>query len=98
MGGIHALEHAAIGIFPLLVLTDRNDLGGISTTFHPQLNGPAVFIYDAVAGGAGLVRQAFKKAENLLEYTLNAIKDCDCENGCPSLCPFAEMRIREPAH
>jgi DEAD/DEAH box helicase domain-containing protein len=84
MGGIHAVEHAAIGIFPLLVLTDRNDLGGISTPFHPQVNGPAVFIFDAAAGGAGLVRQAFKKAEKLLAYTLNAIKDCPCENGCPS--------------
>jgi DEAD/DEAH box helicase domain-containing protein len=84
MGGIHALEHAAIGIFPLLVLTDRNDLGGISTPHHAQSGGPAVFIYDGVAGGAGLSRQAFFKAESLLQYTFNAIKDCPCETGCPS--------------
>ena len=84
MGGIHAVEHAAIGIFPLLVLTDRNDLGGISTPFHPQVNAPAVFIYDGVAGGAGLSRQAFEKADSLLRYTFNAIKDCPCETGCPS--------------
>ena len=84
MGGIHAIEHAAIGIFPLLVLTDRNDLGGISIPYHPQVQGPAVFIYDGVPGGAGLSRQAFQKAEALLKYTFNAIKDCPCENGCPS--------------
>ena len=84
MGGIHAIEHAAIGIFPLLVLTDRNDLGGISIPYHPQVQGPAVFIYDGVPGGAGLSRQAFQKAEALLKYTFNAIKDCSCENGCPS--------------
>ena len=84
MGGIHALEHAAIGIFPLLVLADRNDLGGISTPFHPQINGPAVFIFDAAAGGAGLVHHAFHKVDRLLTHTLNIIRECPCENGCPS--------------
>ncbi len=69
MGGIHALEHAAIGILPLLVMTDRNDLGGISTPMHPQTGGAAVFIYDAMPGGAGLTREAFAKAEELLART-----------------------------
>ncbi len=84
MGGIHAIEHAAIGIFPLLVMADRNDLGGISTPFHPQAGGAAVFIYDGVPGGVGLSRQAFKLAKKLLEYTFDVIRSCPCESGCPS--------------
>ncbi|MGD9082285.1 MAG: DEAD/DEAH box helicase, partial [Desulfobacterales bacterium] len=84
MGGIHAIEHAAIGIFPLLVMADRNDLGGISTPFHPQIGTAAVFIYDGVPGGAGLSRYAFQRADNLLESTLGAISACPCESGCPS--------------
>jgi DEAD/DEAH box helicase domain-containing protein len=84
MGGIHALEHAAIGIFPLLVMTDRNDLGGISTPFHHQVGCAAVFVYDGNPGGAGLCRQAFLKAETLFKYTLKAIDTCSCESGCPS--------------
>ena len=84
MGGIHAIEHAGIGIFPLLVLTDRNDLGGISIPFHQQVGSAAIFIYDGVAGGAGLTRQAFDRAEDLLNLTLKAIETCPCESGCPS--------------
>jgi len=84
MGGIHAFEHAAIGMLPLLVMADRNDLGGISTPLHPQVEGPAVFIYDGMPGGAGLTRQAFKRADELIETTLSTIRDCPCELGCPS--------------
>ncbi|WP_320172640.1 DEAD/DEAH box helicase [Maridesulfovibrio sp.] len=84
MGGIHAVEHAAIGILPLLVLTDRNDLGGISTPMHEQIDGPAVFIYDGMPGGAGLTMQAFEQAQELLERTLQVIVDCECELGCPT--------------
>jgi len=84
MGGIHAFEHAAIGMLPLLVMTDRNDLGGISTPQHPQVEGPAVFIYDGMPGGAGLTRQAFDKADELVKTTLRTIEDCPCDLGCPS--------------
>jgi DEAD/DEAH box helicase domain-containing protein len=84
MGGIHALEHAAIGIMPLLVMTDRNDLGGISIPFHSQTGKAAVFIYDGAPGGLGLSRQAFKLSQELLERTFDAILSCKCETGCPA--------------
>jgi len=84
MGGIHALEHGAISIFPLLVLCDRNDVGGIAHPFHEQLSKAAVFIYDGYPGGVGLARKAFEKIEELLHLTQKTIYDCPCELGCPS--------------
>jgi len=84
MGSIHAVEHAAIGILPLLVMTDRNDLGGISTPMHAQVGKPAVFIYDGMPGGAGLTREAFARVEVMLSRTLATITECPCELGCPS--------------
>ena len=84
MGGIHALEHAAIGIMPLLVMTDRNDLGGISIPYHPQVEKPVVFVYDGAPGGLGLTRQAFDNADTLLERTFETIRDCPCDTGCPA--------------
>jgi DEAD/DEAH box helicase domain-containing protein len=84
MGALHAIEHAAIGIFPLLVMADHNDLGGMSTNFHPQMGTAVVFIYDGIPGGVGLTQQAFVYAQRLFEYTLKVIRDCPCESGCPS--------------
>ncbi|WP_027370848.1 DEAD/DEAH box helicase [Desulfovermiculus halophilus] len=84
MGGIHALEHAMIGLMPLLVLADRNDLGGIAQPYHQALGTAAVFVYDGIPGGVGLTRQAFTKVRSLLEQTLHAVTSCSCEAGCPA--------------
>jgi DEAD/DEAH box helicase domain-containing protein len=84
MGALHAIEHAAIGIFPLLVMADHNDVGGLSTIYHPQVGNAVIFIYDGIPGGAGLTRLAFANTPQLLRYTLKTIRDCPCEDGCPS--------------
>lgn len=84
MGAIHALEHAMIAIFPLLVLCDRNDIGGISCPLHEQTEEATIFIYDGHAGGVGLAAEAFFRIDELLEETRKMITSCGCANGCPS--------------
>ncbi|MBW2216757.1 MAG: DEAD/DEAH box helicase [Deltaproteobacteria bacterium] len=84
MGGIHAIEHAAIGMFPLFALCDRNDIGGICYPFHPQVGKSAIFIYDGYPGGVGLSQRGFEIVLELLEKTLDHVKNCKCEDGCPS--------------
>jgi DEAD/DEAH box helicase domain-containing protein len=84
MGGIHAIEHAAISLFPIFALCDRNDLGGISYPFHPQVEKSAIFIYDSYPGGVGLAQRGFDIILDLLRQTLELIKGCPCEQGCPS--------------
>jgi DEAD/DEAH box helicase domain-containing protein len=84
MGAIHALEHAMIALFPLLVLCDRNDIGGISCPFHAQTEKASIFIYDGYPGGVGLAREAFEKIDILLEEARRTIASCGCTTGCPS--------------
>ncbi|WP_084058955.1 DEAD/DEAH box helicase [Desulfacinum hydrothermale] len=84
MGGIHAMEHAAISMFPLFALSDRNDIGGISIPFHPQLQKSAVFIYDGHPGGIGLAACGYRMVDSLLEKTLELVEGCSCEEGCPA--------------
>ncbi|MDY7039049.1 MAG: Zn-binding domain-containing protein, partial [Thermodesulfobacteriota bacterium] len=73
MGGIHAIEHGSIGIFPLFALCDRNDIGGICYTYHPQVGKSAIFIYDGYPGGVGLAQRGFEVILELLERTFDHI-------------------------
>jgi DEAD/DEAH box helicase domain-containing protein len=83
-GTLHAMEHCAIGILPVLAVCDRWDIGGLSTAFHPDAGGPVFFIYDGYPGGTGIAPLAFGLAERHLLATLEAIERCPCATGCPS--------------
>ena len=83
-GGLHAVEHAAIGILPLFAMCDRNDIGGISTPLHTDIGRPQVFIHDGHPGGIGISEHGYEVIEQLWKTTLNVISKCPCESGCPS--------------
>ncbi|SCL16935.1 DEAD/DEAH box helicase [Micromonospora inyonensis] len=83
-GGLHAAEHAAIGLLPLVATCDRWDIGGLSTALHPDTEAPTVFVYDGHPGGAGFAERAYGTAAAWLRATRDAIVECGCETGCPS--------------
>ena len=83
-GGLHAAEHAAIGVLPLFALCDRNDIGGVSTPLHPDTGKAQVFIYDGHPGGIGIAERGFEIIEKLWRATLEAVSQCPCTIGCPS--------------
>jgi DEAD/DEAH box helicase domain-containing protein len=65
-------------------MCDRDDVGGIAYSHHPQVGKGAIFIYDGYPGGVGLAERAFDVQERLLEAALKLISLCSCEAGCPS--------------
>ena len=83
-GAAHAAEHAAIGLLPLVATCDRWDVGGVSTAHHPDTGSCAIFIYDGYPGGAGISERGFASGERLLRATLEAIRGCPCQSGCPA--------------
>ncbi len=83
-GGLHAVEHATIGILPLLAMCDRQDIGGLSTPHHADTGKPQIFIYDGFPGGVGIAEKAFELLLELWEATRRAIAECPCAAGCPS--------------
>lgn len=83
-GGLHALEHAMIGVLPLLAMCDRWDIGGVSTPWHPDTEGATIFIYDGVPGGVGIAETGYKRLVEWWRITLDLLRECPCEEGCPS--------------
>ncbi|GHJ50509.1 helicase [Catellatospora sp. TT07R-123] len=83
-GALHAAEHAAIGLLPLVASCDRWDIGGLSTARHADTDAPTIFVYDGHPGGAGFAERAYGMVAHWLGATRTAVADCSCERGCPS--------------
>jgi DEAD/DEAH box helicase domain-containing protein len=83
-GALHAAEHAAIGLLPLVATCDRWDIGGVSTALHPDTGEPTVFVHDGHPGGAGFADRAYAAVVPWLTATRDAIAACECPAGCPS--------------
>jgi DEAD/DEAH box helicase domain-containing protein len=83
-GGIHAVEHGMIAMAPVYAMCDRWDLGGLSTPLHQDTGVPTIFIYDGYEGGIGIAEKCYEIFPELTQATLELIRDCECEAGCPA--------------
>ena len=83
-GSLHAAEHAAIGMLPLLALCDRWDLGGLSTALHPTRAGRPCSSTTAIRAVPAWPSVPTGGCPSTSARTRETIATCACTRGCPS--------------
>ncbi len=84
LAALHGAEHALIAMVPLLIVCEASDVGGVSTTSHPQTTVPTILLFDSIGGGAGIAPILFSSWQQLVTSARSLVEHCPCDAGCPS--------------
>ncbi|MDZ7373488.1 MAG: DEAD/DEAH box helicase [candidate division KSB1 bacterium] len=82
--GLKGLAYALNHVAPIFVMCDPSDLRSVPMLRAPHTGKPTIFIYDNYPGGVGLSEKLFHLHEQLVQATLDLIRNCPCVDGCPS--------------
>ncbi len=81
-------------ISPIYLFCDRNDIN-TSFVYKHEINGkPTIFLYDVYPGGIGLSLKFYNMVRDIIEYSLEYLRQCPCRIGCPSCVgPLEHMNV-----
>ncbi|MGD0004982.1 MAG: DEAD/DEAH box helicase [Anaerolineaceae bacterium] len=83
--GLAGLGYVMQQISPLFLMCDSTDLG---VYFDSQAalgdKQPTVAIYDQIPGGIGLSEEAYRIHDKLIQHSLELVRNCECQEGCPA--------------
>ncbi len=89
--GKDALQGGMLGIANLLriaapfyLMCDIRDISVHYQVKCPFTDAPTVILYDTCPGGIGLAEKAFALRDMILRQCAAILRDCGCEEGCPS--------------
>jgi len=82
--GIKGIAYLMQNLVPLYILCDRNDIRVVPMVRAPFSDKPTIYIYDNYPGGVGLSKKVYQLDALLFQAVYDHIRNCGCENGCPS--------------
>jgi DEAD/DEAH box helicase domain-containing protein len=73
-----------------LAMCDSRDLGGVVDS--KNLGHTTMILYDRYPGGLGYSERGFQQMPQLLMICLEMVRDCPCDDGCPSCVGLPNLR------
>ena len=71
-------------VAPVFLLCDPRDIGVAERVRDPHFEAPALYVYDSYPGGSGLSEAFLGRMDRILAASLELLRGCPCEEGCPS--------------
>ncbi|MBI5266801.1 MAG: DEAD/DEAH box helicase [candidate division Zixibacteria bacterium] len=93
-GALRGLANILGQMAPLWVMCDSRDLRSISQVRAPFTERPTLYIYENIPGGVGLARKIYSEADRLFETTIDHMRKCPCQSGCP-VCVGPSLEVGE---
>jgi DEAD/DEAH box helicase domain-containing protein len=88
--GVCGLRNLAIVALPMVAMCDSRDLGGVVDS--KNLGRTTMILYDRYPGGLGYSERGFQHMSRLLAIALEMVRDCPCDEGCPSCVGLPNLR------
>lgn len=78
------VSYALESFIPLFLHCDRTDISVVPQVKATYNEKPTLFIYDSYPGGIGLSERVYDILLSLFERTIDHVKSCPCNAGCPA--------------
>jgi DEAD/DEAH box helicase domain-containing protein len=88
--GVVGLRNLAVVGLPMVAMCDSRDLGGVVDS--KNLGRTTMILYDRYPGGLGYSERGFAQMPRLLAICLEMVRDCPCDDGCPSCVGLPNLR------
>lgn len=88
--GLCGLRNLAVVALPMVAMCDSRDVSGVVDS--KNLGQSSLIVYDRYPGGLGYCEKGYARMETLLSICLQLVRECGCEDGCPSCVGLPNLR------
>ena len=83
-GALQAVANVLRNISPVYIMCDPTDIRAVPMVRAPFSQKPTIYLYDNFPGGVGLSWKFMNYPYPMIEGSLDLVKKCSCNIGCPS--------------